>query len=180
VLQPPEIRHRVLRSSPGLEVIEIGCPAVHDTVVEHDITLPTSTVDVHRRFGGQQFVHHIARDAAVRTSILDGFSERDTGIEAATGGLAGARVLSARGAGGDAQMLEHDGEFAMAVVLAGTATLVVDAGRNGSADAGSPAGPVRERDAVAVPAGVRWGWSNWSSDFEILDVTLPARTVSAS
>ena len=26
VLQPPEIRHRVLESSPGLEVIEIGAP----------------------------------------------------------------------------------------------------------------------------------------------------------
>jgi quercetin dioxygenase-like cupin family protein len=45
VLQPPEIRHRVLRSSPGLEVIEIGCPAVHDTLVEHVITLPTDHVD---------------------------------------------------------------------------------------------------------------------------------------
>ena len=41
VLQPPEIRHRVLRSSPGLEVIEIGCPARHDTVAEHSIELPT-------------------------------------------------------------------------------------------------------------------------------------------
>ena len=41
VLQPPEIRHRVLRSSPGLEVIEIGCPAEHDTFIEHVIELPT-------------------------------------------------------------------------------------------------------------------------------------------
>ncbi|HEU4825730.1 MAG TPA: hypothetical protein VFS85_04570, partial [Dongiaceae bacterium] len=28
VLQPPEIRHRVLEASDGLEVIEIGCPAL--------------------------------------------------------------------------------------------------------------------------------------------------------
>jgi hypothetical protein len=35
VLQPPEIRHRVLESSPGLEVIEIGCPAVHETIADH-------------------------------------------------------------------------------------------------------------------------------------------------
>lgn len=33
VLQPPEIRHRVLRSSAGLEVIEIGCPADRKSVV---------------------------------------------------------------------------------------------------------------------------------------------------
>ena len=31
VLQPPEIRHRVLESSDNLEVIEIGAPAEHET-----------------------------------------------------------------------------------------------------------------------------------------------------
>src|SRR5205085_1815692 len=35
VLQPPQIRHRVLESSPGLEVIEIACPAVHETFAEN-------------------------------------------------------------------------------------------------------------------------------------------------
>ena len=37
VLQPPEIRHRVLESSPGLEVIEIGAPAVHATFADHEL-----------------------------------------------------------------------------------------------------------------------------------------------
>ena len=32
VIQPPEIRHRVLESSDGLEVVEIGCPADHVTI----------------------------------------------------------------------------------------------------------------------------------------------------
>src|SRR5215211_665415 len=36
VLQPPEIRHRVLDSSDGLEVIELGCPAEHETLADHD------------------------------------------------------------------------------------------------------------------------------------------------
>ena len=31
VLQPPGIRHRVLESSPGLEVVEVGSPAAHPT-----------------------------------------------------------------------------------------------------------------------------------------------------
>ena len=31
VLQPPRIRHRVIESSPGLEVIEIASPAEHET-----------------------------------------------------------------------------------------------------------------------------------------------------
>ena len=58
-LQPPEIRHRVLRSSPGLEVIEVGCPAVHDTVVEHDIKLPTGVVDPERDFDYPSLHDHV-------------------------------------------------------------------------------------------------------------------------
>ncbi|MFM9121966.1 MAG: cupin domain-containing protein, partial [Actinomycetota bacterium] len=37
VLQPPEIRHRVLESSDNLEVIEICAPAEHETFAEHEI-----------------------------------------------------------------------------------------------------------------------------------------------
>jgi quercetin dioxygenase-like cupin family protein len=35
VLQPPEIRHRVLESSASAEVIEVSSPAEHETWVEH-------------------------------------------------------------------------------------------------------------------------------------------------
>ena len=41
VLQPPGIRHRVLEASPGLEVVELSCPAEHETFVEHELALPT-------------------------------------------------------------------------------------------------------------------------------------------
>jgi len=41
VTQPPTIRHRVLRSSDALEVLEIGAPAVHATLADHDNPLPT-------------------------------------------------------------------------------------------------------------------------------------------
>jgi quercetin dioxygenase-like cupin family protein len=41
VLQPPEIRHRVLEASPGLEVIEIGASAEHETWRDHVLDLPT-------------------------------------------------------------------------------------------------------------------------------------------
>jgi quercetin dioxygenase-like cupin family protein len=34
VLQPPGIKHRVLESSAGLEVIEVACPAEHETTRE--------------------------------------------------------------------------------------------------------------------------------------------------
>src|SRR4051812_12396669 len=44
VLQPPRIRHRVLESSDGFEVVEIGCPALHETLADHGMTLPTPTL----------------------------------------------------------------------------------------------------------------------------------------
>src|SRR4051812_39155093 len=60
VLQPPEIRHRVLESSPGLEVVEISAPAVHATFADHEIELPNGHCDGQRLFGGQRFLRHIA------------------------------------------------------------------------------------------------------------------------
>jgi hypothetical protein len=60
VIQPPEIRHRVLECEAGSEVIEISMPAEHETWVDHDMTLPTSEYRPDRNFGGQRFVRHIA------------------------------------------------------------------------------------------------------------------------
>ena len=58
VLQPPGIRHRVLECSAGVEVIEVGLPAIHETWADHELALPTSTLDPERVFGGQLFLHH--------------------------------------------------------------------------------------------------------------------------
>ena len=35
------IRHRVLEASPGLEVVELSCPAEHVTLLDHELELPT-------------------------------------------------------------------------------------------------------------------------------------------
>jgi mannose-6-phosphate isomerase-like protein (cupin superfamily) len=91
VLQPPHIRHRVLEASPGLEVIEIGSPAEHETFRDHDLTLPTPIVDPARNFSGQRFVHHVAATAPWHDG--DSHAYRDTGIAAATNNLASVRVL---------------------------------------------------------------------------------------
>lgn len=85
VLQPPEIRHRVLECTTGAEVIEVTMPSSHETCVEHDITLPTNTVNPLREFNGQRFVRHIAAENA-------GKEVRDLGISAATGDKHSARV----------------------------------------------------------------------------------------
>jgi hypothetical protein len=45
VLQPPQIRHRVLEREPGLAVIELTCPAEHPTRADHDLRLPNARLD---------------------------------------------------------------------------------------------------------------------------------------
>jgi quercetin dioxygenase-like cupin family protein len=63
VIQPPEIRHRVLECDARSEVIELSMPAVHETWVDHDITLPTVDYRPDREFSGQRFVRCIAPKA---------------------------------------------------------------------------------------------------------------------
>ena len=50
VLQPPTIRHRVLESSGGLEVVEVTCPAEHQTWFDaRDVTAHAATRPCLRR-----------------------------------------------------------------------------------------------------------------------------------
>jgi quercetin dioxygenase-like cupin family protein len=93
VLQPPEIRHRVLESSDNLEVIEIGSPAEHETFAEHEIKLPTLTLRPDRDFSGQKFVRHIASESPWLPWRFSGFVSRNTGIDKATNGLASAETV---------------------------------------------------------------------------------------
>ena len=65
VLQPPGIRHRVLECSDNFEVVEVGSPAEHETRVDHDLELPTSSVDRQRLFSGQQFHFHQIRNTSL-------------------------------------------------------------------------------------------------------------------
>ena len=93
VLQPPEIRHRVIDSSAGAEVIEIGCPAVHETWVDHDMQLPTDDIKLDRIFNGQRFVRHIADETEWMQHDVSLFEARDIGIRQATNGIADVRIL---------------------------------------------------------------------------------------
>ncbi len=171
VLQPPGIRHRVLESSAGLEVVEIGCPAEHETTAEHVITLPTADLRPDRIFDGQRFVRHTAAGAVSEPWRLAGYVCRDTGIGAATEGLAGVRVVRREGeagpiaGGATAGDLVHDGELLFWFLLSGTATLHVD---------GRPDEPLGKGAAVAVPAGTGHRLSGNSADLGFLEVTLPA------
>jgi len=171
VLQPPGIRHRVLESSAGMEVVEIGCPAEHETTAEHVITLPTPDLRPDRVFEGQRFVRHSAADAQWEPWRSAGFECRDTGIGAATDGLAGVRVIRLDRAApltngvASAAALVHDGELLFWFVLTGTATLHTE---------GRPDEPLGGGAAVAIPAGSSHRLTETSADLELLEITLPA------
>ena len=97
ILQPPEIRHRVLESSAGAEVIEVSSPAVHETWVEHEMSLPTAATYREKSYHDQRFVRHIADQATWKAA--EGYRYRDTGIAAATGNKADVRVVRVPKAG---------------------------------------------------------------------------------
>jgi mannose-6-phosphate isomerase-like protein (cupin superfamily) len=156
VLQPPEIRHRVLESSPGLEVIEITCPALHETFADHELELPNGT-NPDRRFGAQQFLRHVA--AETPWTDFHGGEAQETGIKAATGGIAEVRTVRPAGSS-PIDFPADSGELAFGFVLDGSAFL--DYSEGFAIDAG---------DAFVVPPGEPWRVANPSSDFRLLHVT---------
>lgn len=169
VLQPPEIRHRVLECSDGLEVIEIGCPAEHITCLDHDMALPTGRLLPERAYGGQYYVRHQVDAATWHPWRIAGFEARDLGIGAATDGLAGVRVarVAAPTAG---KPFRHAGEFLFLFVLAGDVRLEID----DSAAAGPASYILSAGDCATIPAGLAHALASPSSGLEILEVTLPA------
>jgi quercetin dioxygenase-like cupin family protein len=163
VLQPPEIRHRVLEASPGLEVIEVSSPAEHETWVEHKLQLPTPQVLPARLFGGQHFVRHRASEAQWLPGRWEGFEMRDTGIAAATNGLAEARVVRVTKAT-TAFIDGHTGELFFFFVLQGELALE-------SQTAGTSR--LHSGDSCVIPAGMSYTWQA-SAGLELLAVSLPA------
>ena len=164
VLQPPEIRHRVVECSPGLEVVEIGCPAEHLTCIDHALSLPTADLRPDRDFGGQRFVRHRAATAAWRPWRFDGTEARDIGIAAATDGLADVRVIRFP-SGGGLPPHRHAAEFLFGFVLTGVATLTAD-------DRDSQA--LAPGDAFVIPADMTCALNSDGADLELLQVALPA------
>src|SRR5262245_27266706 len=163
VLQPPEIRHRVLESSAGLEVIEVACPAEYETYADHEMRLPTRDVLPERRFGGQRFVRHRAHEASWAPGRLEGSEARDTGVAAATNGLAAARVVKANSAI-TAPAHGHAGELLFLFILQGE--IVIDGGARGNHQ-------LMAGDSCVIPAGVDYTL-NARAGLEMLEVSLPA------
>lgn len=160
-IQPPEIRHRVLEASSGIEVIEIGVPAEHVTEIEHEMTLPTPDLRPNREWQGQNFVHNIGADAPWNPFRLQGFIARDTTINDATKSMAGVQVVR-RGTGAP-QWVKHNADIHFTFVMEGAMTLE-----------GEGKDPYRLAmgDAFVIPPGMATRYADPTDDLELLEVTL--------
>lgn len=163
VIQPPGIRHRVLDSSAGLEVIEIGVPAEHLTTIDHEMELPTPHFRPDREFQGTRFVLHREAEAIWGPWRIPGFEARETGIGEATNGVAGVQVAR-RVSGVAVPATRHDGDILFGFVREGSMSLDVDGHSRRELAAG---------DAFVLPPHLNVGVHAPSDDLEILEVVLP-------
>ena len=168
VIQPSQIRHRVLESSDNGEVIELGVPAEHLTTIDHELALPTRTFNPQRDFNGQRFCRHRLRDAAWAPWRLPGFEARRTGIDDATGGVANVEVARAMNAlnGAAGVITSHDADILFTFVLEGRLRLRAS---------GLEAQELRAGDTFVVPPGTRIAYEQCSVGLELLEVSLPGR-----
>jgi quercetin dioxygenase-like cupin family protein len=156
VIQPPEIRHRVLESSPGLEVVEVTAPALHATFADHRLQLPNGNRPG-AILGGQRFLHHVA--ARTPWTPAHGGEAQETLVEMATSGLA--QVRTVRPLRGEALAFGGShGELAFGFILDGSAALDY----RGVHELG-PA------DAFVIPPGHAWKLTHPAADFRLLHVT---------
>ena len=163
-LQPPHIRHRVLESSDNMEVVEIACPAEHETCVDHEMELPTGLMNPERDFGGQKFAYHKASDSPWVPWHLAGFESQDTGIKTATSGIASAVVV--RATGETARLaLNHDADIRFLFVLQGDAAFESDGEKS----------ELRQNSSCAIPGGLACELADISADFKMLEVFVSSR-----
>lgn len=161
VIQPPEIRHRVLYASDNIEVIEIGVPAEHITTIDHEMELPNKVLNPDREFQGQKFVHHKAENATWSSFRVPGFTSRDTTIAEHTKNIAGVQVAKTDGT---THWTKHTADILFTFVMEGTITLEGEGKEPFQLEAG---------DAFVIPPGMANRYSNASEDLELLEVSLP-------
>jgi quercetin dioxygenase-like cupin family protein len=162
-IQPPGIRHKVLHSE-GVQVVEIGVPADHVTEIDHEMTLPTPHYRPEREWEGQRFVHDVGAKGVFAPFRIPGFSARDTGIHAATKGVAS--VMVARPSGQPAPWTRHQGDILFGFVMTGGVTLEGE---------GKDPYRLEPGDAFVIPPGMATRLSAATDDLEILEVSLPGQ-----
>lgn len=163
VLQPPGIRHRVLEASAGLEVVELACPSVHLTSLDHELELPTPTVRPGREWQGQRFHLHRNESAIASEDPGLGWTRTDLGLTQATGGIADVDVLQPPdGNGGPPRELATEACWFL-FVLEGSCECTIDDTCHQLATGAS----------ACIPAGHRLSLREHSPDLQLLRVRLP-------
>ena len=164
VIQPPEIRHKVLFASDNIEVIEIGVPAEHVTTIDHDMELPTKKLNPEREFKGQKFVHNKADKSKWTDFRIPGFTCRDTTIAFNTNNVASVQVVKPNG---DAIVpTKHNCDILFNFVMEGQMTLTAK---------GQQPNELTSGDAFVIPPKLLTEYSNVSEDLELLEVCLPGK-----
>ena len=163
VIQPPEIRHRVLFASDNIEVIEIGVPAEHVTTIDHEMELPNGPANPDRVFQGQRFVHHKANEATWKPFRIPHLTSRDTTIATHTDNVAGVHVVQA--GEGDEEWSTHSADILFTFVMEGSMTLEGE---------GRKPYPLEAGDAFVIPPDMKTRYADISADLELLEVSLPA------
>ncbi|KAI0973616.1 RmlC-like cupin domain-containing protein [Xylaria arbuscula] len=165
VIQPPQIRHRVLESSEGLQVVEVGVPAEHLTTLDHEMELPTPHYRPDREWDGQKFVHSRVEDAVWGPWRVPGFEARDTGVEDGTKGVAAVRVVRPAAREEPAvHVTSHDSDILFTFVLSGSCTLHGE---------GQGSQVLSEGDAYTLPPSLKTSLTDYSKDLSLLEVSLP-------
>ncbi len=163
VIQPPQIRHRVLEASDNVEVLEIGVPAEHITTIDHEMELPNGSVNPDRDWQGTKFIHHKVSEAIWAPWRIPGWESRDTGIAKATRNVAGVQV--ARPAEVRDAWTSHNTDILFTFVKEGEMTLEVTGEEPYRLVAG---------DAFVLPPFLKTRYVDPSADCELIEVTLQA------
>lgn len=164
IIQPPQMRHRVMEASDAVEVIEIGVPAEHVTEIDHEMTLPTPDLRPDREWDGQRFVHNVGKLGQWHPFRVPGFIQRDTTINDNTRGVASVQVV--RRADGDIPWVTHDCDILFGFVMAGGLTLEGE---------GEQPNRLAPGDAFVIPPNFKTRFGDPTDDLELLEVTLPGR-----
>jgi len=160
VLQPPRIRHKVLESSQGLEVVEISSPATHETIADHEMELPTGKHAPDRDFSGQTFLRHISDECTFQPE-QEGFLVQNSLLHKATQGLADTQVIK-NSHGKSYSPKKNTSELVFVFLLSGTAELNYQGSKHA----------VSTSDTFVIPPTDTWQLSNCSQDLSWLQVKV--------
>ena len=163
--QPPQIRHQVLESSDGLEVLEIGLPAEHMTTLDHAMKLPTGENLPGRNYHGQRFSYHQSAEASWQSRQLPELMCAKTDVLTDSGELADVQYIKSNQPIAATMDLQHRDALRFYYVTGGQVTL---SGQD------QEAVTLQERDSFVLPPEIQMQWHNFSAGFQCIEFTLKA------